>query len=143
MTPQSVNTNQNQQVHTPQQNQGHSQPLGQAQQAQSQGQQTPQTPSFPSNSNASNSNMTLATPLSPGSESREKERVSLLLDINRELLMEVMRVQAVQAEGKKEAVDKTEGDKPAEKPNAAAIAAAGKDFVEYVIFVLLSSIPSY
>jgi hypothetical protein len=44
----------------------------------------------------------MAAPLSPTSESREKERVTLLLEINRELLMEVMALQAAQAEAKKE-----------------------------------------
>lgn len=62
-----------------------------------QGQQkTPQTPNFP-------------PPLSPASESREKERVTLLLEINRDLLMELMRISQEQAEKKKEgnAEDKT------------------------------------
>jgi hypothetical protein len=36
------------------------------------------------------------TPLSPSSEAREKDRVTLLLEINRELLLEVMRLQAAQ-----------------------------------------------
>jgi len=47
----------------------------------------------------------MATPLSPNSESREKERVTLLLEINKELLLEVMKIQAAQAaqvEAKKE-----------------------------------------
>jgi hypothetical protein len=54
--------------------------------------------------------------MSPGSEAREKERVTLLLDINRELLLEVMRLQSIQAEAKAktEAMEKGEegkGDK--------------------------------
>jgi hypothetical protein len=87
----------------------------------------------------------MSTPLSPGSEAREKDRVSLLLDINRVLLMEVMRLQAVQAEAKAkvEAEDKkdekedgAEGakdtekkeEKPKEKPNIDPV--TGKEFVE-------------
>lgn len=61
---------------------------------------TPQTPNFPSGVQGAGASM--AAPLSPGSESREKERVTLLLDINRVLLMEVMQLQAAQAESKKE-----------------------------------------
>jgi len=62
---------------------------------------TPQTPTFPSGTqNAAGSN--LATPLSPSSETREKERVRLLLEINNKLLMEVMRLQAAHNETKKE-----------------------------------------
>jgi len=44
----------------------------------------------------------MATPLSPGSEAKEKDRVTLLLEINRELLLEVMTLQAAQVEAKKE-----------------------------------------
>lgn len=54
---------------------------------------TPQTPNFPPGTNAGS---TIASPLSPGSQTREKERVSLLLDINTELLMEVMHLQVLQ-----------------------------------------------
>jgi hypothetical protein len=76
----------------------------------------------------------MATPMSPGSESRERERVSLLLDINRELLIEVMRIQAEQ---KKEAAstdgEKAQGDKKsADKPPNPSPAASGKEFVECV-----------
>ncbi|KAH7360198.1 hypothetical protein BKA65DRAFT_492607 [Rhexocercosporidium sp. MPI-PUGE-AT-0058] len=63
---------------------------------------TPQTPNFPPGPQGPNASQAMATPLSPGSESREKERVTLLLDINRELLMEVMKIQAAQVEAKKE-----------------------------------------
>jgi hypothetical protein len=51
----------------------------------------------------------MATPLSPGSEAREKDRVTLLLEINRELLLEVMRLQAAQL-----------AEKQAEKKDVAA-----------------------
>jgi hypothetical protein len=63
---------------------------------------TPQTPNFPPGSQSAGAGSNVATPLSPGSEVREKERVTLLLEINRELLLEVMRLQAAQNEAKKE-----------------------------------------
>lgn len=89
----------------------------------------------------------MATPLSPGSEAREKDRVSLLLDINRVLLLEVMRLQAVQAEAKAKSEvedkkdDKRDGpegakdkekkdEKAKEKPKIDPV--TGKEFVEYV-----------
>lgn len=52
----------------------------------------------------------MSTPLSPGSELREKERVTVLLDINREMLLEIMRIIALQTDLKN---NKTED--PAEK----------------------------
>ena len=130
-TPQNQALNQSHQA----QNTISTQNLNASQTQQGQGQQTPQTPNFPPNPVATAGNNTaVSTPLSPGSESREKERVTLLLDINRELLLEVMRLQAIQAETKKEAAaispttDTQTGDtKPSEKPSAAA---TGKEFVE-------------
>ena len=68
---------------------------------------TPQTPTFPPGTQNQASN--LATPLSPGSEVREKERVTLLLDINRELLQEVVHLQGVQAEMKRKEEGQAEG----------------------------------
>ena len=78
----------------------------------------------------------MATPLSPGSEARERDRVTLLLEINRELLLEVMHINVVQ-EAKKDGSsptapspeaggdkDKTEKDKA--KP------AHTREYVEYV-----------
>ncbi|KAI9645616.1 hypothetical protein NHQ30_006358 [Ciborinia camelliae] len=60
---------------------------------------TPQTPNFPPGSrNSENTGTAMTTPLSPGSELREKERVTVLLDINREMLIEVMRIMALQTE---------------------------------------------
>ncbi|KFY99865.1 hypothetical protein V498_00468 [Pseudogymnoascus sp. VKM F-4517 (FW-2822)] len=121
------------------------QPHAQGQQAQQPVQQpqsagqTPVTPSFPTSAGA------MATPLSPGSEVREKDRVSLLLDINRVLLMEVMRLQAVQAEAKAkvesddkkdEKEDGAEGAKDKEKKDEKAKEkpkidpVTGKEFVE-------------
>ena len=126
MTPQNPATSQPNQVQTPTSTQT---PTAQGQIP------TPQTPNFPSNPMAAGgSNTAVSTPLSPGSENRERERVSLLLDINRELLLEVMRLQTIQQETKKEAAaitpttDGQTGDnKPAEKPSAVV---AGKEFVE-------------
>lgn len=129
MTPQSnpmSNHQQNLQNQTPIQTQN--QNISQQGPLSASGQATPQTPSFPPNaSGAANSSIAVSTPLSPGSESREKERVTILLDINRELLMEVMRLQELQAEGKKQAEgEKSEKSEKPEKP----VVPGGKDFVE-------------
>lgn len=43
----------------------------------------------------------MITPLSPGTQSREKERFALLLDINHELLYESIQIQTSQQELKK------------------------------------------
>lgn len=77
----------------------------------------------------------MATPLSPGSEVREKERVTVLLEINKYLLMEVMRLQAVQAEAKKE--DAIAGKEPETEKEKAdrekeRMEKAKKDYFEYV-----------
>ncbi len=61
---------------------------------------TPQTPNFPPGSQGVGN---LSTPLSPGSEVRERERVSVLLEINRELLRECLRLQTQNREEAKEA----------------------------------------
>ncbi|KAI8150726.1 hypothetical protein K4K61_008184 [Colletotrichum sp. SAR11_59] len=63
-----------------------------------------------------NGTSTVSTPLSPGSESREQERFSLLLEINQELLYESMQLQHTLTELKKEAAPTGEGD-PARKPS--------------------------
>jgi hypothetical protein len=85
----------------------------------------------------------VATPLSPGSEAREKERVTLLLDINRELLAEAMRLQAAQAEAKKEepaansTADGSAEKEKTEKEKAEKIkSASGREYIEYVHFFL-------
>lgn len=80
-------------------------------------QATPQTPSFPGASSA------FPPPLSPGSESREKERVGLLLEINNILLMEVIRLQALQGEAKKNGPG-------LDKDKAAAVTKSGKEYME-------------
>lgn len=65
---------------------------------------TPQTPTFPSNGQGANANGSTkeSTPLSPGTESRERETFSLLLNINQELLYESIQLQNTRAELKKE-----------------------------------------
>jgi hypothetical protein len=106
---------------------------------------TPQTPNFPPGSQgAGNAGTNVATPLSPGSEAREKERVTLLLDINRELLAEAMRLQAAQAEAKKEEPAASTADGSAEKEKTEKEkadkikSASGREYIEYVHFVSLS-----
>ena len=63
-----------------------------------------------------NGTAAVPTPLSPGSESREKEVFTLLLDINQELLYESVQLQNRQLELKKEhAVSNAEDGSPAEQ----------------------------
>lgn len=64
---------------------------------------TPQTPTFPGNQGPNVGAGAAGPPLSPASESREKERFALLLDINHELLYESILLQNTQAELKREA----------------------------------------
>jgi hypothetical protein len=104
---------------------------------------TPQTPNFPPGSQGAGAGSNVATPLSPGSEVREKERVTLLLEINRELLLEVMRLQAAQNEAKKEESaanpaspdgpdkEKTEKEKTEKAEKAKP---APREYFEYVHF---------
>ncbi|CZR62336.1 uncharacterized protein PAC_12233 [Phialocephala subalpina] len=119
------------QFSTPQNNsQTHLQTPNNNPQGQGQAVVTPQTPNFPPGSNAGQ----IATPLSPGSESREKERVTLLLEINNGLLKEVMRVQAIQAEVKKDgeaAAASPEADKEKlEKEKAEKLKTPSREYVE-------------
>ncbi|KAK7403665.1 hypothetical protein QQX98_010547 [Neonectria punicea] len=73
------------------------------QQQPSVGVSTPQTPTFSVNQGPTvNGGSAGGTPLSPGTESRDKERFALLLDINHELLYESIQIQATQQELKKE-----------------------------------------
>ncbi|RYP90587.1 hypothetical protein DL770_003254 [Monosporascus sp. CRB-9-2] len=66
--------------------------------------QTPQTPTFPSSlqGNPTNGTSSGPTPLSPGVDSKDKERFALILDINNELLVEAMQIQQTQQALKKE-----------------------------------------
>jgi hypothetical protein len=93
---------------------------------------TPQTPNFPSGAITGQG---LATPLSPGSEVREKERVTVLLLINSELLMESMRLQNLQtAEKEKDAAATAEGptDEAAQKARADKLKILAREYVESV-----------
>ncbi len=80
---------------------------------------TPQTPTFPLNAQGpvTNGASNVSTPLSPSSESREKEAFSILLDINQELLCESIYLQNAQHELKKEqqATAKAEEGAPGEQ----------------------------
>lgn len=63
---------------------------------------TPQTPTFPTGQGAAmNGTAPASAPLSPGSESREKEICNILLELNQELLFEVFHLQQSQQELKK------------------------------------------
>jgi hypothetical protein len=104
---------------------------------------TPQTPNFPPGSQPGNSGSNLATPLSPSSETRERERVTVLLEINKFLLMEVMRLQAAQAEAKKEeaaasqspeGTDKEKAEK--EKEKVEKIKPSSRDYLEYTTLII-------
>ncbi|KAI1465886.1 uncharacterized protein F4812DRAFT_461573 [Daldinia caldariorum] len=59
---------------------------------------TPQTPTFPvpTQNNGPNNASSASTPLSPGADSRDKERVGVILEINNELLLEAMQIQNTQ-----------------------------------------------
>lgn len=96
---------------------------------------TPQTPIFPPSQQGQTGqgNVQMATPLSPGGESREKERVTLLLEINRELLMAVIELQnAQQAEKKEEMATTTPTDEKDKSEKEKGKAASGREYVEYV-----------
>ncbi|KAK3324670.1 hypothetical protein B0T19DRAFT_235939 [Cercophora scortea] len=76
---------------------------------------TPQTPTFPSTGQSvqTNGSSGVSTPQSPGTESREKERFALLLDINQELLYETIMICNSRAELKKEQAAAAESREPA------------------------------
>ncbi|KAI0409546.1 hypothetical protein F4802DRAFT_544455 [Xylaria palmicola] len=75
--------------------------------------QTPQTPTFPTQVQGSTTNgmSSGSTPLSPGADPKDKERVSVILDINNELLLEAMQIQSTQHIMRKErtSVNGTDG----------------------------------
>jgi hypothetical protein len=122
------------------QNQTHLQTPNNNQQSQGGTIITPQTPNFPPGSQGGNAGSSIASPLSPGSEFREKERVTLLLDINRVLLMEAVSLQASQAEAKKEESKENTGSPDGEKEKAdkertdKLKAASSREYVECVTF---------
>jgi hypothetical protein len=95
---------------------------------------TPQTPNFPPGSQSTSAGNSLASPLSPGSQFKEKERVSLLLDINTELLMEVMHLQVLQGEQKKDmSKDTTSPEGAADKEKSQKLKELSQEYVEYVV----------
>ncbi|ROW04531.1 hypothetical protein VMCG_04999 [Cytospora schulzeri] len=75
---------------------------------------TPQTPTFPSTGQgpAVNGN---STPLSPVSQAKGQERISLLLEINQELLYEAVHLKHSMDEAKKEKLSSTDPEKQKEK----------------------------
>jgi hypothetical protein len=97
---------------------------------------TPQTPNFPPGSQGVNVGNNLASPLSPGSQSKEKERVSLLLDINTELLMEVMHVQALQKKDVSKDGTSLEGAADREKLQKLKMELQ-QEYVEYVMLSMM------
>ncbi|ENH73799.1 hypothetical protein FOC1_g10011118 [Fusarium oxysporum f. sp. cubense race 1] len=103
-TPTNQQSQQPQSQQQQQTQQAPTQAQGQQQQQQpvSAGLSTPQTPTFSSNQGPAVNGTLTAAPLSPGTESRDKERFALLLDINHELLYESIQIQATQQELKKE-----------------------------------------
>ncbi|KAK0714873.1 hypothetical protein B0H67DRAFT_226551 [Lasiosphaeris hirsuta] len=75
---------------------------------------TPQTPTFPpagQQAQANGTSTTVSTPQSPATESREKERFSVLLEINQELLYESLALVNSRAELKKEQSAAESGEK--------------------------------
>lgn len=102
----------------------------QNQNGQQSGNHTPVTPSTAGGAQSQGQTQNQSNaPLSPGGESREKERVGLLLDINKYLLMEVMKLQDAQ-QAAKAAKEAAEGKPEGEKPKVPADPGMGKEFVE-------------
>lgn len=110
-TPNNVPTTQQLPMSTPQNTHAspHNQTPNNAQPQQPQNQppsnniQTPQTPTFPTPAQGGPNNASSgSTPLSPGPDSRDKERVGVILEINNELLLEAMQIQHTQSVIKKE-----------------------------------------
>ncbi|KAI1277546.1 hypothetical protein F5Y07DRAFT_89555 [Xylaria sp. FL0933] len=89
---------------TPQQQQPIPPSQTQAQTPTSSSIQTPQTPTFPTQAqgNSTNGVSSVSTPLSPGADPKDKERVGVILEINNELLLEAMQIQSTQVIMKKE-----------------------------------------
>lgn len=101
--------------------------------------QTPQTPTFPSSAqgNATNGASSGAAPLSPGADSKDKERFALILEINNELLLEALQIQQTQQALKKErtlpngsdsATANGSDNKPTEDEEL-----LGSDYVQFVL----------
>lgn len=119
-TPNSAMGQQQSQFPTPQNQQGtpQSQTPTQAQQPLA-NVTTPQTPTFPSTGQPAGMNgASASTPLSPGTESKEKEKFTLLLDINQELLFELIQLKNTQDELKKEHAAASSSNTPEQQKEA-------------------------
>ncbi|KAH6659696.1 hypothetical protein BKA67DRAFT_545444 [Truncatella angustata] len=96
--------------HTPAQSQTPNNALHQPSQSLGSNIQTPQTPTFPANVQGSGTNGTAsATPVSPGGDSRDKDRIAVILEINSELLWEASQVQNTMLAVKNEKLPLKEG----------------------------------
>ncbi|KAI1462084.1 hypothetical protein F4805DRAFT_193423 [Annulohypoxylon moriforme] len=80
---------------------------------------TPQTPTFPASAqnNGPNNTSSGSTPLSPGSDSRDKERVGVILEINNELLLEAMQIHYTRDTLKKERASSNGTDPSVNEPD--------------------------
>ncbi|KAI1341572.1 hypothetical protein F5Y15DRAFT_360889 [Xylariaceae sp. FL0016] len=98
--------------------------------------QTPQTPTFPTSISGSlvNGSSSASTPLSPGAESKEKEKVGAILEINNELLCEAMQIQVTQQFLKKERTNAngTENASEAEKKSAEDEKLLAEEYVQFM-----------
>lgn len=92
---------------------------------------TPQTPTFPQPGQGPSINGN-STPASPGTQARDQERLSLLLDINMDLLYEVVHLKHTLDELKREATMATTPELQKEKREEEA--AFNQDYVQYVKF---------
>lgn len=92
---------------------------------------TPQTPTFPPPGQGPSINGN-STPASPGTQARDQERLSLLLDINMDLLYEVVHLKYTLDEIKREATMATTPEQQKEKREEEA--AFNQDYVQYVKF---------
>lgn len=90
---------------------------------------TPQTPTFPmTGQGAVNGN---ATPLSPSSQAKGQERISLLLEINQELLFEAINLRHNIEEVKRELTNSTGPEQQKEKKEEEE--AFAHDWAQYVV----------
>lgn len=90
---------------------------------------TPQTPTFPmSGQGAVNGH---STPLSPNSQAKGQERISLLLEINQELLFEAINLRHNIEEVKREATSSTGPEQQKEKKEEEE--AFAHDWAQYVV----------
>ncbi|KAL1858915.1 hypothetical protein Daus18300_009784 [Diaporthe australafricana] len=97
---------------------------------------TPQTPTFPmAAQGAVNGN---STPLSPNSQAKGQERISLLLEINQELLFEAINLRHNMEEVKREAAGSTGPEQQKEKKEEEE--AFAHDWAQYANLAYLASL---